>query len=194
MGLLFHHLEYPSVRATMVEQWSEENETVCRDYAPDSRPYGKLFSDEGWRVLPAVMIEALREHNDDWLRDQIGVEANWIPKQMRRTRSGGYTEVNYNRPDAARRFALTEFNTAYVRAVATVGLRGGEEFGVVYRAGDAQIERARCTDAEEQAISLRSLIDDHRRYFHDGEVPDTSLPIPFGPNCHHSVRIDAFMQ
>lgn len=193
MGLLFHHLGYPGVRETMARQWSEEYDTLCRDYAPGDRPYGKLLSDEGWRTIATVMAEALGEHDDDWLQDQIGPEVNWVPTQMRRSK-GGYTEVKYNKQDAARRFARTEFNTAYVRAVATVGLRESEEFGVIYRAADAAVERARCTEAEGRQISLRGLLSDHRRYFFAGEVADSTLPIPFGPNCHHSVRVDGLMQ
>lgn len=194
MGLVLHHLSYAGVRDAMVAQWSEEYETVTRDYPPDGRPYGKLFSASGWRLLAEVMVEALTDHDDDWLQGQLGIEGNWLPTQTRRTKNSGQTEVNYNKADAARRFALTEFNTAYVRAVATIGLSAGEQTGVVYRAAEAVVERGRCSEAEELPIGLQGLLDDHRRYFVDGTIPETSLPIPFGPNCHHSIRIDAFMQ
>jgi hypothetical protein len=112
----------------------------------------------------------------------------WHPTYPRLNRSGTYSDVNYNKPDAVRRLAMTEFNTAYVRAVATVGLRRSFQTGELYRAGDAEEKRARCVEREGQQVPLQGLLDDFRCYF-PGPVLPTALPLPAGPNCHHSIRL-----
>lgn len=188
VGLLLHHLDDDDVRQVQTEHWQTEFANLCGRYGLDQRPYGKLLTPAGWDALARVMPEALSLHTDDWLAEQMSDLSYWKPTYMRRNRSGTYSDVNYNKPDAIRRLALTEFNTAYVQAVAMVGLQRGFTTGELYRAGDAAERRARCVDMEGQQVPLRGLLDDFRCYF-PGPSSPTALPVPAGPNCHHSVRL-----
>jgi hypothetical protein len=185
--LLLHHLDDRDVRQTMVRQWSEEHEHMCSTFPPDARAYGKLFTPAGWNALADVMPAALADHDDDWLQRSLDVPGYWVDMYTRRSRSGD-TQFANNKADAIRRFGIGEFNTAYVRALATVGLSRGLTEGTVYRAGTAAEPRQRCSELEGQPVSLQCLIDDHRCYFPQPREP-VAVPIPFGPNCHHSVTL-----
>jgi hypothetical protein len=190
MGLTFHHLDDIDVRSTMVDQWNAEHVVICRDFGPRDRPYGKLLTESGWAAVAVAMPTALASKTDDWLQNEMSSTDYWVQSYQRRNRSGTWSDVNYDKEDAVRRFALTEFNTAYVQAVATVGLNRGHSVGTIYRAGTAEEKRSRCTEAE-GPVSLTKLIDDFRCYF-PGPPAASAMSVPNGPNCHHSVLVAGF--
>lgn len=188
MGLHYYHLDDPEVRARSANLWEEERQKLQRDYPRDQWPYGKLLTEQGLEVFLEAMPKALRDRDDEWLRETMGSETYWQPYQRRRKPKGGYTQVDYNRADALSRLTIGEFNTAYVRGLTSTLLDRGETSGLVYRAGEAAEERTTyCTQLEDSLVELEQLLHDHRANYWPTRRSD-ARPIPSGPNCHHSVR------
>lgn len=188
MGLYYHHLDDPDVRSRSAALWEEELQELQRDYPRDEWPYGKLLTDEGFETFLRATLEALLNHEDEWLRRQMSDEAYWQPHLQRMKPKGGYTQVDYDKDDAIRRLTIGEFNGAYVRGLASTLLDRGETQGLVYRAGKAVEERTiYCTQLEESQVNLEQLLRDHRANYWPTRRSG-ARPIPSGPNCHHSIR------
>lgn len=187
MGLTYHHLGDEEVRQQMAALWRAEGAELARSYPRDKWPYGKLLSDEGWEAYGKIMPTALLEFDDTWLESQMASGQYWLEKLPRRKPKGGVTLVEYDKADAIRRLAVGEFNTAYVRALATVLLGRGATRCMVYRAGPAVEQRlAYCTGLEGSELPLQQVLNAHRAYF--PERRPSAQPIPSGPHCHHSIR------
>lgn len=144
MGLVYHHLAEPDVRAAMVGAWYEEWNDLQANW-PRGQCYGKQLTDSGWIAFERLMPDALRGRNDDWLASEMADLTYWEPALVRRKRKGGVTLVDYNKRDALERLCFGEFNIAYVRGLARAPLARGETAAVVYRAGSALEPRAECT-------------------------------------------------
>lgn len=187
MGLYYYHLDDPDVRRRSVDLWQEELDELQRDYPRDRWPYGKLLTDAGFEAFLRAMPEALLDRDDEWLRRQMSDEAYWQPYLRRRIKSG-YTQVDYNKPEAIAKLTIGEFDTAYVRGLASTLLDRGEVQALVYRAGEAAEKRTTyCTQLEESPVDLEQLLRDHRANYWPTRRSG-ARPIPSGPNCHHSIR------
>lgn len=106
---------------------------------------------------------------------------------MRPDRWGRLQEYRINLEDAAKRLAMTEFNTAYVRGLCGRLLDDSVPFVQVYRAAPAFEPRGECLQHEGQHYSTRSIYSGHPARYHPTARPGV-LSIPVGPHCHHSVR------
>ncbi len=186
VGLHFHHLPDAKVRERMVNLWQEELGFLKAGYARQNWPYGRYLTEAGLAAFEAAMLEALAAHDDEWLAQQMRDPRCWIAKAP--PRKGQSKWVDYNRDEAVRRLAMTEFNVAYVHGLASVLLDRGQSHCVVYRAGVAAEPRdAYCTNLEDEQVLLAQILADHRRNYFPIRDPD-ARPIPSGPNCHHSIR------
>lgn len=188
MGLYFYHLGDPDVRERMVAMWADELASLKSGYARTEWPYGRYLTDSGIAAFERAMPQAIAEHDDDWLAQEMGHPQYWLEKAVRRTQKGGTTLVDYDKDDALRRLTSGEFNIAYVRGLASVLIERGQSECLVYRAGAAAEPRdGYCTALEDQRVQLAQILADHRRNYFPVRDPD-ARPIPSGPNCHHSIR------
>jgi hypothetical protein len=186
VGLHFHHLSDADVRERMVHMWQGELDFLKAGYARQDWPYGKYLTAAGWAAFEAAMPAALAAHDDEWLAQQMRDPRWWIPKAP--PRKGQSKWVDYDRDEAVRRLAITEFNLACVHGLASVLLDRGQSHCLVYRAGVAVEPRdAYCTYLEDEQVLLAQIMADHRRNYFPIKCPD-ARPIPSGPNCHHSIR------
>jgi hypothetical protein len=191
MGFEYHHLDEGDVCAAMVTCWREEWAGL-EPLARSGRPYGKQLTDAGWDSFSVSMIEALAEHDDEWLCEQMSDLSYWDTHLARNTKQG-VKLVEYNKPEAIQKLCLGEFNIAYIRGLATALIARGETECVVYRADSAYIPRGECSRWEGKQFPLQDVIDGHRaRYWPPGEGDRTIFSVPSGPNCHHSIKaVDA---
>jgi hypothetical protein len=170
----------------MVFAWREEFAELTSGY-PRGQCYGKQLTEDGWVAFERAMPEALGEHDDDWLTQQMRDPAYWLSAYPRRKPSGGMTMVNYNKQDALQRLCLGEFNIAYIRGLARALLARGETDCTVYRAGPALEPRSECTAWEGQRLPLTQVLAGHRIRYHPPPGDRLAWSVPTGPNCHHSI-------
>lgn len=145
------------------------------------------LSAEGSRVYPDLMREAIVLGNEESLEQALLRPEYWVQTEMYQ-RSGRYQERRVNFQTAAKTFAITEFNTWYVRGLARLLLNEGIETCEVYRAEAVQEPRGECLQHEGVLYRIQDIYDGHRaRYWPLPGIPN-ALSIPVGPNCHHTIR------
>jgi hypothetical protein len=185
MGFLYYHLDDPDVRREMTVLWTDENETLVGEGLRD-QCYGKDLIEPGWEQWDRVMPQALAEHDDAWLLQQMFEQRFW--RTHRPPTRVGYKEVRVNLQWACNLLA-GEFNIAYIRGLATVLMERGETECVVYRASDASEPRCECTAWEGHRFSLQEVLDGHRvRYWPEDSADETAFSVPSGFNCHHGIH------
>jgi hypothetical protein len=112
----------------------------------------------------------------------------WVERGVRNTKRGpvSYFLSGENR---AKVFALTDFNTWYVRAICVLLMEEGIEECEIYRAEKAYEPRGECLGLEGRRLSVREVYAGHRaRYYPEETKNPLALSVPIGPNCHHSIR------
>jgi len=188
MGLTYHHLDDPYVRAEMVQAWSEEHAELHAEDAV-GRCYGRRLSPDGIAALVDAMPHALDRHDDEWLIGQLDRWSYWRNSERRRSGKTGRTAiVHFNPRDALEQLCIGEFNTAYVRGLARALLRRGETHALVYRAGPAREPDAECTGWEDSIVPLGQILAGHRARYWPPPGDPYAFSIPARPSCHHSIR------
>lgn len=182
--LQYAYLGDKDIRATMVELWQAETQGFHDIFdSPQDWPLGRQLTEDGWDAYLRLMPEALARYDDEWLMQEIDNAGFWNDVLFRRGRP-----VQYDKADACRKLAMGEFNTAYVRGVATVLQQRGASTATVYRAAHADENRnSYCSKLEESQVDVRQIIDDHRRNYYP-QRDSKARPIPSGPHCHHTIR------
>lgn len=192
MTLTLHHLDDAPIRARMADLWLEELGDLQADYPRGEWPYGKQLTDAGWDAYLTAMQEALAHRDEEWLATALDQTEYWQPHLLRSRGGGGTSRVDYDKADARRKLATTEFSIAYVRGVASMMSEHGYKRGVVYRAGPvAEPRHSYCTQLEGKAVQLAQLLHDHRRQYFPAPRDPAARPIPSGPHCRHSIRVDS---
>jgi hypothetical protein len=146
----------------------------------------KYFSTAGTALYPALLREAVQDHDDRWLAQALRQNRCMNATAMRRKPKGGYTEVKVpvTAPDT---FAEGEFNRFYARALCLAAIEGCVPSLQVYRAKAVAVPRAESEAKIGTMIDVQALLNDLR--IHQGM--DTALGLPPGPNSGLSVRLVA---
>lgn len=110
----------------MLELWRVENEELVSSGLRQDC-YGADLVDAGWQAWDNVMPEALANHDDDWLVDQMLDPSFWRSHRPRKLKSGGYSQSRVSPSWASKLLCLGEFNIAYVRGLSEVLLSRGEK-------------------------------------------------------------------
>jgi hypothetical protein len=97
-------------------------------------------------------------------------------------------ERRVNVAQATGRLCLSEFNTWYVRGLATRLLEEGVTHCQAYRAAIPKWEPGECSTHEGQIYTVQEIYDGHRRRYWPEPGDTTATSIPFGPGCHHTIR------
>lgn len=170
-----------TTRSYMLEEF--RNEQSNPDFPP-YRPSGYVGSEE---QFVAVMERALSEGDEGSLAYELSDPALWQEYSMRvvRGRPREYTDP-YD--VQAKRFAITDFNTWYVRGFSRRLLDEGVEQCEIYRADRAYQPRTVCRRLEGLRLPVAEIYAGHRVRYHAERLDRTALSVPLGPNCHHSVR------
>lgn len=159
---------------------SEQSHTTLLPY----RPRGYIGTEE---FFLQTMEEALSNGNEVTLMEDLTDPRLWDELSIR---PGKRRMVEYRDPYdvQAKRFALTDFNTWYVRGLAARWIDEAVEMCEIFRAEAAYQPRNECGRLEGVQLSVAEVYAGHRIRYHAEIVDRRALSVPLGPNCHHSVR------
>ena len=180
--MIFEELT-PVVRALMISEFrAEQTSKICAPYRP------KVLTALGESVFCSIMEEHLGNGSEASLALALSPSPYWVERGVRNTKNG---PVPYFMPghQRAKVFALTDFNSWYVRALCKQMMDEEVELCEVYRAQPAYEPRGECALLEGRKLQVRELYNGHRaRYYPESVANPAALSIPTGPNCHHSIR------
>ncbi len=166
---------------------SEIRELMLAEAADDIRS-GRLFisprlTAAGAREYPEILLDAIRQHDDDWMTDELARRGLIKQFEERRKANGGASIVKVPHT-ASQTIAEGEFNRYYIRAICISTMSQGLDFVEVYRAKQVQIPRPESQRRIGAQIHAQSLLADLRA----NSGVETALGVPGGPNSGLSVR------
>ncbi|GHO76992.1 hypothetical protein KSD_47630 [Ktedonobacter sp. SOSP1-85] len=146
-------------------------------------PYrGRLLSVAGKAAFPDLMRQAILSGNEQTLVHSLVISQYW---QSAESYSKGVRRINIQQQ--AERLGLSEFNTWYVRGFAKRLLQEGMTHCQVYRAAEPKGARETCSFYEGQTFPVEEVYQGHRAQYWPASNP-RAFSVPFGPNCHHTIR------
>ncbi|HKU48929.1 MAG TPA: hypothetical protein VJP79_03170 [Nitrososphaera sp.] len=173
----------------------EELDNITRDWMlkefqneeTSGKPYrSKNMTSGGKSAFSKTMENAIRNGNEVTLARELANPTFW-ESSYTAVRNGKPYRVSINPIDAARKLALTEFNTWYVRGLARRLTEEGVEYCEVYRAEAAWQPRPECEDHDGKRFKVSEIYNGHRARYWPTENP-AALSVPVGVNCHHTIR------
>ncbi|WP_423925877.1 hypothetical protein [Candidatus Palauibacter sp.] len=179
MAMSFEELD-EATRQCMLEEFELE-------IASENPYYGQNLSPMGREMFPELMRQAIRDGNEETLTAALNRASFWNPAEPH-TRKGVVHQRRINVQQQSERLALTEFNTWYVRGLARRLLDEGVTQCQVYRAAVPKWRApAACREHEGAIFPVSVIYEGHRaRYWPTANLQ--AISIPFGPNCHHTIR------
>jgi hypothetical protein len=142
------------------------------------------LSNTGQQNYLTLLKQAVAEHDDTWLADQLSGHKRLRDTEQKKTPTGGYT-VSRVPETAAGTLAEGEFNRYYIRGICRRALEDGLSEVVVYRARGVDQPREEAEGSAGMHIDAARLLEDLRA--HPGTP--TALGLPRGPNSGLSVRL-----
>jgi hypothetical protein len=171
----------PQTRKHMLDEFRSEQRSA-NPYRP------KVLTPDGEAAFVGIMEEHLTNGTESTLMVALSEPKFWVERGVRNTKKG---PVPYFLPaeQRAKVFALTDFNTWYVRALCRILIEAGITDCEGYRAEVAYEPRGECSNLEGLILSVEEVYRGHRaRYYPEETKNPDALSIPVGPNCHHSIR------
>ena len=176
MGLHYENLDYVT-RLLMAQE--------CRlgDHYLSPR-----LTPAGVQAWPDLLTEAVRDHDDDWLANEL-VRRDLVRPHEPYERGGRLHARNVNPQHTAQLLAEGEFNRFYLRGLCLRARAEGVGFLVVYRGKPVETPRPE----SEAMIGARVLVDDlleslRSRPVVGGEATN-GLGVPGGPNSGLTCRL-----
>lgn len=154
------------------------------------KPYrSKALSVDGLRVFPELMRQAIQSGNEQTLYQALNVPEYWEPEESYVRRDAQRTRRR-NIEQSARRLALSEFSTWYVRGMAKRLLDEGVEECQVYLAEtpDAEGKPGECSLHEGMVLPVREVYRGHRARYWPTPGDRAAISVPSSPGCHHLIR------
>lgn len=145
------------------------------------------LNSKGLTAFPDLMRSAIEQGNEETLADALNDPSLWNETEPWKRHGVPQEPRRINVRQQSERLALTEFNTWYVRGFARRLLEEGVARCEVYRGGQPKWEPADCADHEGLHLPVQEVYDGHRARYWPTENPDATS-VPFGPNCHHTIR------
>ena len=177
MAMRFEELTV-ATRASMLKEFDMEQA---------GNPYrSKLLTIAGTAAFPDLMREAILTGNEETLLASLLVTGYWQVAEPYDRNGHSHTRA-VNPRQAAERLAITEFNTCYVHGLAGLLQEEGVTECVIYRAGSPRWESGNCQRWEGQTVSVAAVYNGHRATYWPRRNPGV-FSVPFGPDCHHSIR------
>lgn len=144
------------------------------------------LTEEGCAAYPALLEEALRWHDPEWLADALQYADYLASHEERRT--DGDEPIQARVPTtAAEMLATDEFNRYYMRGVCLRALDEGMGVVEVYRGRDSAEPRPASQTMVGQRLSAAALLEDLRGWPDQAPV----LGLPTGYNSGLSIRLPA---
>lgn len=178
MSLVLKELD-STTREYMLKEFDAELAAV--PYRPTAlTPSG----DAEW---PGLLRAAIVDGDDSTLADSLLARSELLIDEEEYVRGGVTRRRQVNKVHAARRLAMSEFNTWYVRGLSSRLIAEGVAKVRVYRAAEAKWSPAGCETHEGEVFAVEDVYGGHRaRYW---PVPnDSAFSIPFQAGCHHTIE------
>jgi hypothetical protein len=140
------------------------------------------LSNTGQQNYLTLLREAAREHDDDWLAEQLADPVRMRTSEPRRKPTGGF-DIAAVPGNAAQVAAESAFKRYYIRALARRAIEDGLDALEIYRARPSENPRPESEALIGTRIDPRRLLDDLRGH---SEASSGLLP---GPNSGLSVRL-----
>lgn len=153
---------------------------VQRDKRANMLYLSPRLSAQGRTDYPVLLRQAVQQHDDDWLAQQLSTEDR-LNRTETRTRQGK-THVADVPHTAPWTLAEGEFNRFYIRALCVRAIEDGLRLQV-YRAKSVTNPRSASQALVGTYVDPQTLLNDLRE--HQGV--DTALGLPAGPNSGLSV-------
>ena len=168
-------LEYLNLTSTVRAHMMEE---LLRDIEDGSLYESRRLTDDGQQNWSCLLSEAIREHDDEWLAEQL--RANDYLNQFTHTVRGP-RRMPSNAPDT---LAEGEFNRYYIRGVC---LEAQQKSCLVqiYRARTSSMPRRQSQALIGTTQNPTEILQDLR----DNPGSGTMLGVPAGPNSGISVTL-----
>ena len=153
-----------------------------RDIANGSLYMGKRLTEEGRDQWPDLLREAIANHDDNWLANELRTR-QLVKAREERRRNGKVTfaKIPVTAPDT---LAEGEFNRFYARGLCLDVLNTGGTEVEVYRGKAVSRARSQSVAMIGQVVPAVALLDDLRT----SPGMDTALGLPPGPNSGLTVR------
>lgn len=146
-----------------------------------------LLTPAGRTAFPDLMRQAIRDGNEDTLKTSLAAPGV-LSESEEYVRDGVTRTRRVNIPQAAERLSLSEFNTWYVRGLTAILRAEKVATCQVYRAAQPKWEPADCQDHEGLVVPVDQVYLGHRARYWPPPGNPSAFSVPFGPNCHHTVR------
>ena len=170
---------------------SKTREYMIAEFVKEQESQNPYISTElnelGRSEFVKIMKNNINTGNEISLKEELSDKSFWKESGIRNRAGKEYT-YRINPVNSAERLALTEFNTWYVKGLATRLLDEGESKCSIYRADTAVEPRCECTKWEDMQFDLKTIIEGHRKRYHGSNIDKSAMSIPSGPNCHHTIR------
>lgn len=176
MGLEYRDMD-ADVRANMLQE-------VTFDLDRGNLYHSQRLNDEGLRVWPDTLKEAVCNQTDTWLERQIRDRRLLKSHESRAKPSGGFTQAQIP-VTAPGTLAEGEFNRFYIRGLCLKALAEDIPYLIVYRARHSDNPRQASEAIIGKKFDPQQLLDDLRA----STGIDTVLGLPPGPNSGLSVTI-----
>lgn len=165
-----------NVRGFMVQELERDQQAGTVYISP-------RLTQAGATAWPALLREALEQHDDAWLAAQLRQRGFIAQEEQRRKPKGGFTtaKVPHTAPDT---LAEGEFNRFYARGLcAAVLIVGGAEVEA-YRGRAVEAPRAESEAMIGRRLPAHSLLNDLRT----AQGVEPALGLPPGPNSGLTIR------
>jgi hypothetical protein len=176
MGLALSNLD-AKTRQYMLDE-------VSRDIANGDLYFSSRLSPSGRTAYAELLKQAVQDHDDVWLAEQLRYGGFMNLTEQRRKPSGGYTMVKVP-VTAPETLAEGEFNRFYARGLSRRAIDERQDTVEIYRAKAVMQPRSDSQAKIGKRVKADALLNDLRTNI----GVDTALGLPPGPNSGLSVKL-----
>lgn len=169
----------------------ENLDSVTRGYMVQEMQMGDHYesprlTSQGLSAWPALMQEAAKHHNDDWLAQQL-INHNYLRSEESYTRDGVTRSRRINQQHAAQQLGEGEFNRYYIRGLCQRAKKDGKNELVIYRGKDVTTPRPESEAKIGTLVSIEVLLATLRK--NDFVTIEDAIGVPGGPNSGLTCRL-----
>ena len=156
---------------------------VERDEAHGSLYMSKRFNTHGHEVYPALLKEAIQQHDDEWLANEL--HKGNVFKSLERGTAWGKPSIGRVDRTAHETLSEGEFNRFYMRGLCQYAIEHGIPELEIYRAKEVEQQRSESRAKIGGRFSPQTLLNDLTAPFNT----HTESGMPSGPNSGLSIRV-----
>lgn len=176
MAIQYKNLDYKN-RTYMIKE-------LELDIAQGNLYLSKRFNENGTKLFPSLLREAISNHDDNWLSQELNNKDCFNSHEQRQNRQGGNSIVKIP-VTASETLAEGEFNRFYCRGLCLRAIEGGISEVIVYRGKPVEQPRPESQAMIGKKISAKELLDDLR----NSQGVEPALGLPPGPNSGLTISL-----